>query len=167
MIWIATITISNFQALHLVKYHVFNRIWGLLIYSLVITQYFSIKLQWNLSKSNLCVRNKHIFSLDRLTNWQRSPTFGFYLMFSLHRVQHRQVSLYLNLNNGIRVMVFNATFNNISGILWQSVLLVEETRVPWENHWPSTSHWQTLPHNVVSSTPRLSGVRTRNVSGDR
>jgi hypothetical protein len=25
------------------------------------------------------------------------------------------------------VMVFNATFNNISVILWQSVLLVEET----------------------------------------
>jgi hypothetical protein len=27
-------------------------------------------------------------------------------------------------------MVFNATFNNISVILWWSVLLVEETRVP-------------------------------------
>ena len=27
-------------------------------------------------------------------------------------------------------MVFNATFNNISVILWQSVLLVEETGVP-------------------------------------
>jgi len=26
--------------------------------------------------------------------------------------------------------VFNATFNNISVILWRSVLLVEETRVP-------------------------------------
>jgi hypothetical protein len=31
----------------------------------------------------------------------------------------------------VRVMVFNATFNNISVILWQSVLLEEETR---ENH---------------------------------
>jgi hypothetical protein len=31
-------------------------------------------------------------------------------------------------------MVFNATFNNISVILWWSVLLVEETRVPGENH---------------------------------
>ena len=28
----------------------------------------------------------------------------------------------------VRVMVFNGTFNNISVILWQSVLLVEETR---------------------------------------
>jgi hypothetical protein len=34
----------------------------------------------------------------------------------------------------VRVMVFNATFNNISVILWRSVLLVEETRVPGENH---------------------------------
>jgi hypothetical protein len=31
-------------------------------------------------------------------------------------------------------MVFNATINNISVLLWQSVLLVEETGVPGENH---------------------------------
>ena len=31
-------------------------------------------------------------------------------------------------------MVFNATFNNISVISLQSVLLVEETGVPRENH---------------------------------
>jgi hypothetical protein len=31
-------------------------------------------------------------------------------------------------------MVFNATFNNISVILWWSVLLVEETGVTGENH---------------------------------
>ena len=35
------------------------------------------------------------------------------------------------------------------------------TRVPMENHWPvALSHWQTLSHNVVSSTPRMSGIRT-------
>jgi hypothetical protein len=33
-------------------------------------------------------------------------------------------------------MVFNATFNNISDISWRSVLLVEESRVPGENHHP-------------------------------
>ena len=31
-------------------------------------------------------------------------------------------------------MVFNATFNNMSVISLRSVLLVEETRVPTENH---------------------------------
>jgi hypothetical protein len=34
----------------------------------------------------------------------------------------------------VKVMVFNATFNNISVISWQSVLLVEGTGVPRENH---------------------------------
>ena len=52
-----------------------------------------------------------------------------------------------------RVLVFNTTFNNISVISWRSVLLVEETGVPGENHRPVASHWQTLSHNVVSSTP--------------
>jgi hypothetical protein len=50
-------------------------------------------------------------------------------------------------------MVFNTTFNNISVISWQSVLLVEEIGVPRENHRPVASHGQTLSHNVVSSTP--------------
>ena len=44
-------------------------------------------------------------------------------------------------------MVFNATFNNISAILWQSVLLMTETG---ENHQPVVSHRLTLSHNVVS-----------------
>jgi hypothetical protein len=48
-----------------------------------------------------------------------------------------------------------------------SVLLVEETEVPGENHRPVAGHWQTLSHNVVSSTPHLSGVRTHKVSGDK
>jgi hypothetical protein len=43
----------------------------------------------------------------------------------------------------------SATFNNISAISWQSVLLVEETGGPGENHWPVASHWQTLSHNVA------------------
>jgi len=51
-------------------------------------------------------------------------------------------------------MVFNATSNNNSVILMRSILLVKETRVPGKNHWPATSHGQTLSHNVVSSTPR-------------
>ena len=37
-------------------------------------------------------------------------------------------------------MVLNATFNNISAISWQSVLLVEGTGVPGENHRPVTGH---------------------------
>jgi hypothetical protein len=40
----------------------------------------------------------------------------------------------------LRVMVFNATFNNITFISWRSVLLVEETGVPGEKHRPAASH---------------------------
>ena len=71
------------------------------------------------------------------------------------------------LSRRVGITVFKATFNNISVISWQSVLMVEETRVHGENHRPTTSHWQTLSHNVILSSPRLSGVRTHNVSGDR
>jgi len=37
-------------------------------------------------------------------------------------------------------MVFNVTFNNISVASWPSVLLVEETGVPGENHRPAASY---------------------------
>ena len=58
-----------------------------------------------------------------------------------------------------RVMVFNATFNNISVISWRSFLLVEETG---ENHCAVANHLQTLSHNVVHIT-----IWTYNVSGGR
>jgi hypothetical protein len=45
-----------------------------------------------------------------------------------------------------------------------TVLLVEKTGVPGENHRPVASHWQTSSHNVVSSKPRLSGIQTPNVN---
>jgi hypothetical protein len=47
----------------------------------------------------------------------------------------RIIKVYLR---GLGVMVFNAIFNNISVILWWSVLLVEEIRVPEENHRPAS-----------------------------
>jgi hypothetical protein len=46
-----------------------------------------------------------------------------------------------------------------------SVLLVEETGVPVENHRPATRHWQTLSHNVVSSTLRHEqGLKTKSIN---
>ena len=41
---------------------------------------------------------------------------------------------------GVIVLVLNATFNNISVISWRSVILVEETGVPGENHRHAASH---------------------------
>ena len=60
------------------------------------------------------------------------------------------------------LMVFNATFNNMSDISWQSVLLVEETGGSGENHRPVASHCQTLSHNVVHLA--LIEIRTHNIS---
>jgi hypothetical protein len=87
-----------------------------------------------------------------------------YLITSSQQVQHLKQDFF---RGEVRVMVFNATFNNISFISWRSVLLVEETVVSGENHRPAASHWQTLSHNFASNTPRLSGIRTHSVSGDR
>jgi hypothetical protein len=44
------------------------------------------------------------------------------------------------MGENVFIFLINATFNNISAVLWQSVLLVEETRVPRENHRPAASH---------------------------
>ena len=67
----------------------------------------------------------------------------------------------------IRVMVFNATFNNILAISWSSVILMEVTGGSGEKPPTYRKSLTNLSHNVVSSTPRLSGIRTHNVSGDR
>jgi len=66
-------------------------------------------------------------------------------------------------------MVLNATFNNISAISWQSVLLMEETEVP-EKITDLSQVTDKLYHKmlkVASSTPRPSEIQTHNVSGER
>jgi hypothetical protein len=40
----------------------------------------------------------------------------------------------------VKVMVLNATFNNISVISWRLILLMEETGVPEENYRPAAGH---------------------------
>jgi hypothetical protein len=44
--------------------------------------------------------------------------------------------------------------------------LMEETGVLGENHLSVVSHWQTLLHNVVFSTPCLSETWTHKIIGD-
>ena len=58
----------------------------------------------------------------------------------LYKLKFYQFGLFVCL------MMFNATFNNtcISVISGQSVLLVEESGGPGENHQSVASHWQTL-----------------------
>jgi hypothetical protein len=51
-------------------------------------------------------------------------------------------------------MVFNATFNNISAISWLSVLFVEETGVPEENHQVTNKiyHMVYLVHLAINNS---------------
>jgi hypothetical protein len=55
----------------------------------------------------------------------------------------------------VRVMVFNATFNNTSVKSWQSVLLAEETRVPGENHRHAVNKVKNKKCSMVFILPQV------------
>ena len=103
---------------------------------------------WEFSRVASCpvshIEEHFIFSYTRKYSWYETQ------------------SHYLS-NEGFGVMIFNTTFSNISIISWREVLLVEETGEPKENHRPVASHWQTLSPYIVSSKPRLRGVRLKNI----
>ena len=78
------------------------------------------------------VKKRTAQEYSSVLNWQLSHYIKKYKKSGI--IMHQPVGL------RIRVMVFNATFNNISIISWRSDLLVEETGIPGENHRPVTSH---------------------------
>ena len=81
------------------------------------------------------------------------------LSISFSKIMKRKIKVILNKSTNINQMNNHlwltdhevggglwcfTTFNNISAISWQSVLLVEETGGPGEKHRPVASHWHTL-----------------------
>jgi hypothetical protein len=78
---------------------------------------------------------------DKLCQWLATGQ-QFSPVSSTNKIDHHNKE-FLVVFTRHRFMVFKATFNNISVILWWSILLVEETG---ENCWPVASHWQSLSH---------------------
>ena len=130
---------------------------------------------WPIPHNDTTLGGSNDFSSSRVTIYNRKPSAPKHSAFLIN---HRKLLIELIIDDNIIVhvllkyvglvwfVVFNATFNNISVISWLSVLLVEETGVPGENHRHVTSHWQTLSHIVVSNRMHLSlsGIQTHNVS---
>ena len=80
-----------------------------------------------------------------ISRWEKNVTFDQMMMMMM-----------IAQSKWKAVMVFNATFNNISA--WRSVLFVEQTGVLGVRIQQAAIHWQTLSHNVVSPTPRQERV---------
>ena len=63
-------------------------------------------------------------------------------------------------------IIINATFSNISVILRRSVLLMEETGGPVENHRPAASHFQICHLMLYQVHLTMNGFRTHKVNSD-
>ena len=101
---------------------------------------------WYYERTCAIVSNSWIIWVKEICTILRMTIFTHFILF----ICPHNVSCFLF----VCFLVFYTSFNNISVILWQSVLLVEETGGPGEKHWPVASHWQTLSHNVELNTPQ-------------
>ena len=97
----------------------------------------------------------HLTWYRQLVKWQPSHgTVAIYNALILNIIHNIFNLRYNMILFTVSVMVCNVTFNTISVISWQSVLLVEETRGLGEDHRPVESHWQTWSRDALSSTHR-------------
>ena len=131
------------------------------------------------------------YSYLLLTLWSSKYGIEIFSYFCAHtawlRWQYVFCPCLVCVRGGGKDMVCNATFNNISVISWQSVLLVEETRSTlrkprtcrksltnfitysgdrWSRPGRSLNQVRSLEmwHNIISNTPRLSRIRNYDVS---
>jgi hypothetical protein len=81
------------------------------------------------------------------------------LVYFINKSDHHNIAeILLKVVLNTIALTFSTVHNSIA-----SSLIISNDRKPLTCH---ISHWQTLSHNVLSSIPRLSVIRTH-VSGDR
>ena len=104
---------------------------------------------WDMAKNDHILflwkfKKKHIFlftsdhSLFIADSFDMCKNYHNFCKF-LKEINSHTCGIYL-FERMVWFMVFSATFNNISVILWRSVLMVEETGIPGENHQPFANH---------------------------
>ena len=105
----------------------------------------SINKSWNVLS-----HNNHMFFSITIT------CFSDHLFKLYHQGKYR-----------VRVMVFNATFNNILVLSWRSVLLMEESEYSEKTTGHAASHWQLYHIKLNWVYFDMSGIRTHMFSGYR
>ena len=138
------------------KYGKYTMIKWMTLWEIVLhaNSFCMIEPRLNICKFNF-FSNIHKFCFDMVTNWLpwQPKIINYNKAIPGKRRNFGEKKNPLKITQvrlRFRFVVFNATISNISVILWRSVLLVDVAR---ENHRPVAIHWQTLSHNVVSSTP--------------
>ena len=84
--------------------------------------------------------DSYIFKLWSLSFYDSMFTFTLGIVIASNKYNILHLKKKSDLCLFVCLVVFSATFNNISVISWWSVLLVEETGRPGENHCPVASH---------------------------
>jgi hypothetical protein len=107
--------------------------------------------KWERAKLCLYHHSLHMF-VSSFTN--TGINFQYVCIYGDFNTAVTDPGCFVPLHLKVCLYVLNATFNNISAISWQSVLVVEEAGVPGENHRPWASNWQTLSL-VAASRVRL------------
>ena len=115
--------------------------------NIISSTFYNTSLSYVINKTSLAPTKS---STNPYTNLQLQNLFFLTKMNIL--LYQNVINLINEIIYWVMAMVFDATSNNISAILWLSVLLVEETGVHGENRRPAASYWQILSRNIASST---------------
>jgi len=111
--------------------------------TIVFTLFFNDTIyNWKILSNQSII---YIFIASRVTSFL-NMTIYMPLYYRLDKIDLNPVTIFTSIKTSqtfldlqfsgvrVKVMVFKTTFNNISVISWWSVLLVEETGVPGDNH---------------------------------